>query len=60
MSQYSFKMHFHFFTANYLAGLLPYRKKSLIFGPRVCEFTAEEALTEATETHKIGRQHSKQ
>ena len=40
MNQYNLKIHFHSFVANYLAELLPYRKKSLLFGPRVCEFAA--------------------
>lgn len=40
MNQYSPKIHLHFFVANYLAELLPYRKKSFLFGPLVCEFAA--------------------
>lgn len=41
------KLAFHWYAGQQLASLLPYRKKGLIFGSRVCEWAAVVSMAKA-------------
>ena len=41
------RIAFHWYAGQQLASLLPYRKKGLIFGPRVCEWAALVPMAKA-------------
>ena len=41
------KISFHWYAGQALASLLPYRKKGLIFGPKVCEWAAVMPMAKA-------------
>jgi len=43
----SHRIAFHWYVGQQLALLLPYRKKGLIFGPRVCEWAAVVPMAQA-------------